>query len=149
MLHLHRANRPQTCEFALLSRAALESGVMDEVAGAPTDTIYRDFANPYLETVRLLREAADIEHALMVQYLYAAFSVRDRYAGIVGVASGSGDGILTVAVQEMEHLDAVNRTLVMLGAAPNLTSQEFPYETDLYPFPMDLTRLTRDSLAKY
>src|SRR3954470_20462251 len=32
---------------------------------APTATLIRDFADPYLELVRLLREAAEIEHALM------------------------------------------------------------------------------------
>ena len=34
--------------------------------------IMRDFMHPKLELTRLLHEAAEIEHALMAQYLYAA-----------------------------------------------------------------------------
>jgi hypothetical protein len=41
--------------------------------------IVPEFRDPHLELLRLLREAAEIEHALMVHYLYAAFSVRDVY----------------------------------------------------------------------
>jgi rubrerythrin len=111
--------------------------------------IAQDFRDSYLESVRLLREASEIEHALMVQYLYAAFSVRPQFDGIVGPLFASADGLMGVAIQEMEHLGKVNRALVALGAEPNLRSQDFPYQTDLYPFPLNLERLTRQSLAKY
>ena len=42
--------------------------------GSGTTRIVRDFNNSRLELVRLLKEAAEIEHSLMIQYLYAAFS---------------------------------------------------------------------------
>ncbi|WP_207482978.1 ferritin-like domain-containing protein [Arenibaculum pallidiluteum] len=111
--------------------------------------LVRDFADPYLELVRLLREAAEIEHALMVQYLYAAFSVRPAYQGIVGHGDPNAETLLGVAVQEMQHLGAVNRLLVEIGASPHLERQDFPYEPDIYPFPFVLEPLSRASLAKY
>ena len=42
-------------------------------------TVLRDFNDPYLELLRLLTVAAEIEHGLMVQYLYAGFSVKPVY----------------------------------------------------------------------
>jgi hypothetical protein len=140
----------------LVSQDRLKSG--PQVAGAlvgaaaehlPDAVIAQDFSDPFVESVRLLREASEIEHALMAQYLYAAFSVRPKYAAIVGPAFSSSKGLLGVAIQEMEHLAIVNRTLSALGAEPNLRSQDFPYEIQLYPFPMNLERLTLKSLAKY
>lgn len=135
----------------LVPEARLAAFMADDVApgAAAAAVIAQDFHDPYLESVRLLREASEIEHALMVQYLYAAFSVRPAFEGIVGPAFSSSDGILGVAIQEMEHLAKVNRALVALGAEPNLRSQDFPYQADLYPFPLNLERLTRKSLAKY
>ncbi len=35
-------------------------------------TVKRSFDDPYLEIVRLLKEASEIEHDLMIQYLYSA-----------------------------------------------------------------------------
>jgi hypothetical protein len=49
----------------------------------------------------------------------------------------------------MQHLSAVNRLLVELDAAPVLSRQDFPYETDLYPFPFELAPLSPVSLAKF
>jgi hypothetical protein len=47
-----------------------ERGAADDPisAGAQSEVrIVRDFADPYLELLRLLREATEIEHALMLQ----------------------------------------------------------------------------------
>jgi uncharacterized protein with NAD-binding domain and iron-sulfur cluster/nitrite reductase/ring-hydroxylating ferredoxin subunit len=113
--------------------------------------IERQFADPRLELVRLLHESAQIEHALMLQYLYAAFSMRPRYADVSGVGSlePSSRTLMGIAIEEMHHLRDVNRILVELGAAPSLTRQDFPYEPDIYPFPMRLERLSRASVARY
>jgi hypothetical protein len=111
--------------------------------------IVRDFASPYLELARLLREATEIEHALMLQYLYAAFSLKPDYADIAGSGAPGSTDLIGVAVQEMQHLATVNRLLAALGAAPNLVRQEFPYEPAIYPFEFSLEPLSRKSLAKY
>ncbi|MGH8906689.1 MAG: ferritin-like domain-containing protein [Egibacteraceae bacterium] len=113
--------------------------------------IIRDFDDPHLELVRLVREATEIEHALLVQYLYAAFSVKPAYRDIMITDPPSIDAttLVGVAVQEMQHLNRVNELLVALGAAPSLIRQDFPYEPDIYPFPLNLEPLSLSSLAKY
>lgn len=116
---------------------------------APHHEVIRDFADPYLELVRLLREASEIEHALLVQYLYAAYSVKPAYELVRGFEFPSSDDLLGVAIQEMQHLEKVDRMLVAVGAAPNLVRQDFPYETDIYPFELNLEPLSRTTLARY
>jgi ferritin-like protein len=114
------------------------------------DQLVYEFQDPLLELVRLLREATEVEHALLVQYLYAAFSVKPRYQRIVGSAfPATANNLLGVAVQEMQHLDQVNRMLLAVGASPNLIRQDFPYEPAIYPFAFNLEPMSRASLAKY
>src|SRR5262245_55101862 len=38
--------------------------------------VQQPFSDPYLELVRLLKEGAEVEQDLMLQYLYAAFSLK-------------------------------------------------------------------------
>jgi hypothetical protein len=114
-----------------------------------TSPIHRDFSDPYLELIRLLHEAAEIEHDLMVQYLYGAFSLKPAYAELIGGPEADPRSFLGVTIEEMQHLGAVNRLLVELGAAPVLSRQDFPYETDLYPFAFELVSLNPVSLAKF
>ncbi len=111
--------------------------------------IAREFHDPYIELVRLLKEASEVEHALMLQYLYAAFSLKPKYAALRGTGIPNSNDLLGIAVQEMQHLSLVNRLLVALGAAPSLMAQDFPYEPDIYPFEFTLEPLSRHSLAKY
>ena len=137
--------------------ASPQSGRAGEVGPAgPTASaanrsgvIIRDFADPYLELLRLLRDAAEIEHALMLQYLYAAFSIKPQYQSLIGFGAPSAKDLLGVAVQEMHHLRAVNHLLVALGSAPHLARHDFPYEPDIYPFPFHLEPLSRVTAAKY
>ena len=128
---------------------AAAAGVPRLSTAAASAEIVRDFADPYLELVRLLREAAEIEHALMVQYLYGAYSLKPTYVGVRGFSAPSPNHLLGVAIQEMQHLEKVNRMLGELGSAPNLIRQGFPYEPDIYPFPLNLEPLSRVTLAKY
>lgn len=111
--------------------------------------VVRDFRDPYIELLRLLHAAAEIEHALMTQYLYAAFSLKPIYQAIAGHGSPNTHDLLGVAIQEMQHLGKVNQLLVALGAAPTLIREDFPYEPDIYPFRFQLEPLSRASLAKY
>ncbi len=111
--------------------------------------IVRDFADPYLELVRLLHEASEVEHSLMLQYLYGAFSLKPAYRSIAGYGNPNAGDLLGVAIQEMQHLAAVNRLLVALGAAPYLVREDFPYEPEVYPFQFHLEPLSVRSLAKY
>jgi hypothetical protein len=153
MIRIRRAvpAAPLFAEAPLSTVEAIADTVSEAEPSPPLqrDQIIREYDDPYLELVRLLRESAQIEHALMVQYLYAAFSVKSQYFGIVGAAFANPNGLLGIAIQEMQHLRYVSDLLRDLGAAPNLTSQDFPYDQDIYPFPLNLERLSRQSLAKY
>ena len=139
-------------------RALLGSIAMFGVAAGPGrafakthrfSPVERDFNDPYLELIRLLKEAAEIEQDLMVQYLYSAYALKPDFAEIVGGPAPNTTSLMGVIIQEMQHLRGVNRLLVELGAAPVLTRQDFPYENDLYPFPFELAPLSSVSLAKY
>jgi hypothetical protein len=148
MLRLRRRSR--RLREALPNVAA--AGADDSVAVVPQelDEIIRDFDDPYLELIRLLREASEIEHALLVQYLYAAFSVTSQYPEVSGTPGfPSARNLVGVAVQEMQHLHTVNRLLITIGASPGLASQDFPYEPDIYPFPLHLEPMSPVSLARY
>jgi aerobic-type carbon monoxide dehydrogenase small subunit (CoxS/CutS family) len=112
------------------------------------------FEDARIELVRLLRNAAEVEHSLLVQYLFAAFSIRvPKYMSLAGWPSHRYGGrplhLLGVAIEEMLHLDVVNGLLVALGASPHLGRQQFPYEQDIYPFPFQLESLSLATLAKY
>jgi uncharacterized protein with NAD-binding domain and iron-sulfur cluster/nitrite reductase/ring-hydroxylating ferredoxin subunit len=116
----------------------------------PAVTIAREFKNPRLELLRLLHDACEIEHALMLQYMYGALSLKPAYNDIAGPPDPArSDCLLGIAVQEMEHFRDVNHMLVQLGGEPNMVRQDFPYESQIYPFEMRLERLSRFSAAKY
>lgn len=112
-------------------------------------SVKRLFDDPYLELIRLLKEGSEVEQDLMVQYMYSAYALKPEYTGLVGAPTPNGTSLMGVIIEEMQHLRAVNRLLVELGAAPVLTRQDFPYESDLYPFPFELEPLSSVSLAKY
>ena len=103
--------------------------------------------------IRWLHEAAEIENSLMLQYLYAAFSVKQpEYSSLAGQGHrtpGVPHSLLAIAIEEMMHLDTVNRLLVALGSRPNLVRQDFPYEPKIYPFEFKFEPLTKKSVAKY
>jgi ferritin-like protein len=78
---------------------------------------------PHDQAVFLLNIAAEVEHALMVQYLFAAYSLRDpsqftpKKASLVHAWRGA---IATVAREEMGHLVTVQNLLRSLGAPLSL-----------------------------
>jgi hypothetical protein len=125
------------------------------------------FADPYLELVRILTEAAALEHTVMLGYLVAGFSIKDHYAATRGdvtehvfmrhrMGGQPEEGklhphhtLLDVAVEEMQHLSLVNRLLGQLGAAPNLAPHTVPFTADIYPFPIELEALNLTQVARF
>jgi hypothetical protein len=135
-----------------LPSVSAQDGSSARAADLPGDArprVVRDFETPRLEAVRLLREAAEIEHSLMLQYLYAAYSLKPAYQTLIGTGAPNATDLLGVSIQEMQHLMDVNRLLVELGASPVFVRQDFPFEPDVYPFALNLEPLSRKSLAKY
>lgn len=99
----------------------------------------------------LLSIDAEIEHCLMVQYLYGAYSmggpqVPPEYRELVREWQ---EVILGIAKEEMGHLMSVQNVLRLIGAPLHLERDDYPWDTPFYPFPFVLEPLTLDSLAKY
>jgi hypothetical protein len=99
----------------------------------------------------LLSVAAEIEHSLMVEYLFAAFSLggpqvpKERQDEVAQWQ----EVILGIAKEEMGHLLTIQNLLRCIGGPLNLSREDFPWDSDFYPFPFQLEPLTRPSLAKY
>jgi len=101
--------------------------------------------------VMLLHIGAEIEHSLMVQYLYAAYSLGGEQVprGHRLMVRGWQTSILAVAKEEMGHFLTVQNILTLLGAPINLNREDLPWDVPFYPFPFRLEPLTLDSLACY
>jgi hypothetical protein len=94
----------------------------------------------------LLRLTAEIEHALLVQYLFAAYSLETADSG----AALLRRTIVQIAREEMAHLASMQNLLALLGARPHLHRDDRPFGgSDHVPFRFKLEPLTLDSLAKY
>jgi hypothetical protein len=88
--------------------------------------------------IYMLSEAAELEHAIMCQYIFAAFSLKkstdegvdesqlraiDKWRGV----------LLGVAAEEMLHLALVNNLLSAIGAAPRIGRPNLPQAGRYYP----------------
>ena len=97
-----------------------------------------------------LRIAAEIEHALMVQYLYAAYSLggpmTDEHPHLV---RGWRDTLLTIAREEMGHLMTVQNLLLLMGGPVSFERHPHPWSSPFYPFEFNLDGLSLRSLASY
>src|SRR5713226_7607016 len=73
--------------------------------------------------IYMLCEAAELEHGIMCQYLYAAFSLKQSEAegltpGEAAAVNRWRKRISHVATQEMLHMSLVQNLLYAIGAAP-------------------------------
>ncbi len=111
----------------------------------PPELSGRDYA------IFLLRLAAEVEHALMVQYLFCAYSLgapgvpADRQAEV----RAWQETVLGIAKEEMAHLITVENLLTLLSAPLNFNREEFPHPTPLYPFGFRLVPASLDSIAAF
>jgi hypothetical protein len=115
--------------------------------------------DPRDEAIFLLRTAAEVEHALLVQYLYAAFSLKQQGDGLTAERQALIDGqpakpgwrdtLLFIAEEEMGHLMTVQNLLLLIGGPLNFEREHFPFLSEFYPFHFRLEPLTKESLAKY
>ena len=90
------------------------------------------------ELTYLLSQAAELEHGLMCEYLYAAFSlkgsagpgVRDDQLAAVERWRGM---ILGIAAEEMLHWAVVQNLLTAVGSAPYVSRPHMPHQAKGYP----------------
>ena len=118
-------------------------------------TLLREPAEAEEEARLLLQIAAEVEGALMVQYLYPSYSVLPGLSVTLPnfpqpvLSDDWRDTIRDVAKQEMGHLVTVENLLLSLDAPPHLDRENFPIHSELYPFPFHLQPLQLNTLAEY
>jgi hypothetical protein len=97
----------------------------------------------------LLSFGATVEHCLMVQYLYAAYSLRtdiedERRRKLVESWRAS---ILAVAKEEMGHLLTVQNLRLLLGSTVEIGRDSSPWAQEYYPYPFSLEPFSLMSLS--
>jgi Ferritin-like len=134
--------------------AADASAMIEVTVQIPDLTSY---PTPMGKAKILLESAAEVEHALMVQYLYAGYSLKEvdevepAHQDVLddNLEQSWPQTLRAMAREEMGHLMTVQNLLLILDLLPNFDRQDFPFRSDLYPFELHLQPLTQSSLAKY
>ena len=109
------------------------------------------FLTPHDQAALLLRVAAEVEHALMVEYLYAGFSLNEAQARPEhqSLVREWRQVVMGIAREEMGHLVTVQNLLQLIGAPLTLRREDMPFDNNLQPFTFRLEPLSQASLAKY
>ena len=94
--------------------------------------------------IYMLCEAAELEHGIMCQYLFAAFSLKQSTDE--GLSDAELEAVTRwrrvvshVATEEMLHLALVHNLLSAVGAAPHFARPNFPAPAHHYPPGVNLT----------
>ena len=85
-----------------------------------------------------LGKAAELEHLVMLQYLFAAFSLKQTVdEGLTPETLAAVQRwrrtLLEISAQEMLHLALVQNLLTAVGAAPRFARPNFPMRAYAYP----------------
>jgi Ferritin-like len=142
----HRATVPP-CHRATVPPSAAGSGRLAEVLATRGGQAAPEapFVIEHREAlVYMLSEAAELEHGIMCQYLFAAFSLKQREDE--GLTPGELEAVTRwrrliahVATEEMLHLALVHNLLSAIGAAPHLSRPNLPAPAHHYPAGVNLT----------
>jgi hypothetical protein len=94
------------------------------------------------ELINALTEAAELEHGLLCQYLFAAFSMKKHPSEDVTwsqleLVRSWETHILRVARDEMAHLGTVTNLLSAIGGAPQFRRPNFPQPSYYFPEPAE------------
>jgi Ferritin-like len=111
------------------------------------------------ELIDALTEASELEHGLLIQYLFAALSLKKRADEGLSpeeqelVRRWEGQ-ILRVARDEMGHLGTACNLLAAIGAAPRLGRPNFPQPATAgnpgyYPFDFQLAAFSDETLFRF
>ena len=98
------------------------------------------------ELIYTLGKAAELEHLIICQYLYAAFSLkRFPSEGIGSELKPTVDRwvheLMDIGVQEMLHLALVQNLLTAIGAGPHLGRPNFPVPPRAFPAKVQISLL--------
>jgi hypothetical protein len=92
----------------------------------------------------LLAEAAQLEHMIMCQYLFAEFSLKsddELAADQIDVVDRWRKTLRGIAVEEMLHLALVANLMAAIGAAPTFGRPNFPRRSGYFPASVQLDLL--------
>src|SRR5215471_834321 len=127
--------------MAAVRRAAcrLDLGVIAVLAGPGAVMAETKLVVEHREQLwGLLIEAAQIEHMIMCQYLYASFSLKTEPDE--GLTAEQADAVARwretitgVAIEEMLHLALVMNVMTAIGAGPSLSRPNFPRHSEYLP----------------
>src|SRR5215468_10177877 len=127
--------------MAAVRRAAcrLDLGVIAVLAGPGAVMAEAKLVVEHREQLwGLLIQAAQIEHMIMCQYLYASFSLKTEPDE--GLTAGQADAVARwretitgVAIEEMLHLALVMNVMTAIGAGPSLSRPNFPRHSEYLP----------------
>jgi rubrerythrin len=154
----------EAAEEAPVEEAAVEAAEeppAEPESGAEVDPYSRSFIpffkeekTPRDELVKLLKLAAEIEHALLIQYLYAANSIVDGPDPKDSPTSADKikSAILKISKQEMGHYLAVQNLLISIGGVESVHLDKDKYratDSNFNPMPFTLEPLSKILLAKF
>src|SRR5262249_42292943 len=91
--------------------------------------------------IYMLCEAAELEHGIMSQYLFAAFSLKQSEEEGLSGAERWRTQVSPGAAQEMLHLALVHNLLSAVGGAPHLARPNLPAPANHYPAGVHLALL--------
>src|SRR5215468_9903787 len=127
--------------MAAVRRAAcrLDLGVIAVLAGPGAVMAEAKLVVEHREQLwGLLIQAAQIEHMIMCQYLYACFSLKTEPDE--GLTAEQADAVARwrelitgVAIEEMLHLALVMNVMTAIGAGPSLSRPNFPRHSEYLP----------------
>lgn len=109
------------------------------------------------DLINTLHLAAELEHNLMCQYLFAAYSMkRSTSEGLSEVqlekTRGWGALLTLVARQEMEHMGLVLNLLTAIGGTPYFQRPNFPQRKERYGklgIKSELTRFDKETIKRF
>lgn len=109
------------------------------------------------ELISTLHLAAELEHNLMCQYLFAAYTMkRSTSEGLTEVqlekTRGWGALVTVVARQEMCHMGLALNLLSAIGGTPHFQRPNFPQRKDHYGrlnIKSELTRFNADTIRRF
>jgi hypothetical protein len=109
------------------------------------------------QLIEALDLAAELEHLLLCQYSFAAYSLKRSTAeGLsetqVSKAREWGSSVTLIARQEMEHLGLVMNMLSSVGAEPYFKRPNFPQKLSIFgsaDLKQELTRLDGETVARF
>src|SRR5262249_44071754 len=132
--------------LALEGGVAMLSHVVQTRSAKPAAAEHRMVIEHREALIYMICEAAELEHALMCEYLFAALSLKDSVDE--GVSEGQlaamqrwRSTVLGVAAQEMLHLALTANMLTSLGASPHLSRPNLPQPARHYPASVRLALL--------